>query len=312
MRMHNPPHPGKVLREFLGGVDVTTAARHLKVSRATLSTSSTARLASRPKCRCVFLLRLAPTLPSGMSCRPITIFGAHRERNCRRLNHSIALLRNEDRQTRNTRIMGQSANVHSGAAVVAIDNALEKIRNIADEDDSQLLGSLIQAGGLFSPVFAVLAALKGVIDISEVKVRIWTAIRSLCDELEKARDRWPVDAESALKNSVWFKKAVQVLIEESLRAPNEERAVLLAKAAAHGCFPSHENMHRQEDLASYIRDLALLGEDDIQMLKLLRMLTRTCSRTIRICVIQIDSRSTTIPSNSRRINCISILTTALP
>lgn len=37
MRMHNPPHPGKVLREFLGEVDVTTAARHLKVSRATLS-----------------------------------------------------------------------------------------------------------------------------------------------------------------------------------------------------------------------------------------------------------------------------------
>jgi addiction module HigA family antidote len=37
MRMHNPPHPGKVLREFLGDVDVTTAAAHLRVSRATLS-----------------------------------------------------------------------------------------------------------------------------------------------------------------------------------------------------------------------------------------------------------------------------------
>jgi len=37
MRMHNPPHPGKVLREFLGDIDVTSAARHLQVSRATLS-----------------------------------------------------------------------------------------------------------------------------------------------------------------------------------------------------------------------------------------------------------------------------------
>ena len=37
MRMHKPPHPGKVIREFLGDVDVTTAAKHLKVSRATLS-----------------------------------------------------------------------------------------------------------------------------------------------------------------------------------------------------------------------------------------------------------------------------------
>ena len=37
MRMHNPPHPGKVLREFLGDIDVTAAARHLQVSRAALS-----------------------------------------------------------------------------------------------------------------------------------------------------------------------------------------------------------------------------------------------------------------------------------
>jgi hypothetical protein len=129
---------------------------------------------------------------------------------------------------------------------------------------------LLQAGGLFSPVIAVIAVAKGVLDISEVKARIWTAIRSLCDELEKIRDRWPPDAESALKNSMWFKKVVQVLMEESLRAPSEERAILLARAAAHGCFPNDENRHRQEDLASYIRDLVQLGEDDIQMLKLLR------------------------------------------
>jgi len=153
---------------------------------------------------------------------------------------------------------------------MAIDNALEKTRNITNEDDSELLSSLLQAGSLFSPIIAVLAAIKGVIDISEVKIRIWAAIRSLCDELERIRDRWPADAESALKDSVWFKKAVQVLMEESLRAPTEERAVLLAKAAAHGCFPNHENKHRQEDLASYIRDLAQLGEDDVQMLRLLR------------------------------------------
>ena len=152
---------------------------------------------------------------------------------------------------------------------MAIDNAIEKVRNIANEDDSELLGSLLQAGGLFSPVIAVLAAVKGAVDISQVKARIWAAINSLCDELEKIRDRWPTDAESALKESVWFKKAVQVLMEESLRAPSEERAVLLARAAAHGCFPNHENKHRQEDLASYIRDLAQLGEDDIQMLRLL-------------------------------------------
>lgn len=35
--MHNPPHPGKVLREYLGTMDVSQAASRLKVSRTTLS-----------------------------------------------------------------------------------------------------------------------------------------------------------------------------------------------------------------------------------------------------------------------------------
>ena len=37
MRMHNPPHPGRVLREYLGDIGVSTAAAHLRVTRVTLS-----------------------------------------------------------------------------------------------------------------------------------------------------------------------------------------------------------------------------------------------------------------------------------
>lgn len=35
--MYNPPHPGLVLREYLGDVSVTSAAEHLGVTRAALS-----------------------------------------------------------------------------------------------------------------------------------------------------------------------------------------------------------------------------------------------------------------------------------
>ena len=35
--MHNPPHLGKILRDALGDMDVTTAAKKLHVSRTTLS-----------------------------------------------------------------------------------------------------------------------------------------------------------------------------------------------------------------------------------------------------------------------------------
>lgn len=35
--MYNPPHPGKVLREYLGGMEVSDAASRLGTSRTTLS-----------------------------------------------------------------------------------------------------------------------------------------------------------------------------------------------------------------------------------------------------------------------------------
>jgi len=37
MRMFNPPHPGEVLRDYLGGVSVTDSAKHLRVTRVALS-----------------------------------------------------------------------------------------------------------------------------------------------------------------------------------------------------------------------------------------------------------------------------------
>lgn len=35
--MFNPPHPGAVLREYLGAIEVSEAAARLRVSRTTLS-----------------------------------------------------------------------------------------------------------------------------------------------------------------------------------------------------------------------------------------------------------------------------------
>lgn len=36
-KMNNPPHPGEVLREYLGNVTVTDAAQQLGVNRVTLT-----------------------------------------------------------------------------------------------------------------------------------------------------------------------------------------------------------------------------------------------------------------------------------
>jgi hypothetical protein len=83
------------------------------------------------------------------------------------------------------------------------------------------------------------------------------------------QDNLPKDVESVLEQP-WFKRAATALMMEAATAVGEEDARLLARVAAHGCFPRESDRHRQEDLASYIRDLARLGTDDIQLLKLLR------------------------------------------
>lgn len=47
--MHNPPHPGKVIREYLGDTPIAAAASKLKVARSTLSRIVTCRTGISPE-----------------------------------------------------------------------------------------------------------------------------------------------------------------------------------------------------------------------------------------------------------------------
>jgi antitoxin HigA-1 len=49
MRMHNPPHPGEVIREFLGTMTVSAAAKHLGVGRVTFSRVLNGKAAVSPE-----------------------------------------------------------------------------------------------------------------------------------------------------------------------------------------------------------------------------------------------------------------------
>jgi antitoxin HigA-1 len=49
MRMHNPPHPGEVIREYLGDISVSAAAQHLGVGRVTLSRVLNGKAAVSPE-----------------------------------------------------------------------------------------------------------------------------------------------------------------------------------------------------------------------------------------------------------------------
>ena len=152
---------------------------------------------------------------------------------------------------------------------MAIDNPVDKIREILGEEDDELLGALIQVGSVFGPVTAVAAAVKSMVDGRDRHHRVCSAIRALCMELESLRAVLPNNATAAL-NSDWFRRAVQVMMQEAARSMNDEKARQLGIAVAHGCFPKGDNARRQEDLATYIHDLARLGSDDVQVLKLLR------------------------------------------
>jgi hypothetical protein len=152
---------------------------------------------------------------------------------------------------------------------MAIDKPTDKIRELAKDPDFDASGAALQFGSIFSPAFKVFNLAKGMLDSAARTEKVLIAIRALCDEFDRVDSHRREDIEDFIGRD-WFKKAVVVLVEEAARAPHEDRARLLARVAAHGCFPTGHDARRQQDLASYIHDLARLGEDDVQMLRLLR------------------------------------------
>jgi addiction module HigA family antidote len=71
MRMYNPPHPGSVLRDYLQGVSVTNAARHLGVTRVALSRvlNGSAGISADMALRLSDALGTSPDLWSGMQAQ---------------------------------------------------------------------------------------------------------------------------------------------------------------------------------------------------------------------------------------------------
>jgi antitoxin HigA-1 len=92
MQMFNPPHPGKVLREYLENVSVTAAARHLGVTRAALSRilNGGSGISAAMALRLADALGTSPELWSGMQAE-YDLWQASKKR--RRKIAPLALLR---------------------------------------------------------------------------------------------------------------------------------------------------------------------------------------------------------------------------
>jgi antitoxin HigA-1 len=71
MRMHNPPHPGRVLREYLGTRSVTDTAAHLGVTRVAMSRilNGSAGISADMALRLAEALGTSPELWSGMQAQ---------------------------------------------------------------------------------------------------------------------------------------------------------------------------------------------------------------------------------------------------
>jgi addiction module HigA family antidote len=71
MRMFNPPHPGTVLREYLGDVPVTVAAKHLGITRVALSRilNAKAGISAEMALRLADALGTSPELWAGMQAQ---------------------------------------------------------------------------------------------------------------------------------------------------------------------------------------------------------------------------------------------------
>jgi antitoxin HigA-1 len=71
MRMFNPPHPGTVLRDYLDSVPVTAAAKHLGITRVSLSRilNGSAGISAEMALRLSEALGTSPELWTGMQAQ---------------------------------------------------------------------------------------------------------------------------------------------------------------------------------------------------------------------------------------------------
>jgi antitoxin HigA-1 len=92
MRMHNPPHPGSVLRDYLGETSVTDAARHLGVTRVALSRilNGAAGISADMALRLADALGTSPDLWIGMQAHYDLWQASKRRRRLPRLGASAA------------------------------------------------------------------------------------------------------------------------------------------------------------------------------------------------------------------------------
>jgi hypothetical protein len=86
---------------------------------------------------------------------------------------------------------------------MAIDDPLEKIRQLAKDRDFDGIGASLQAGAIFSPVFKVFSVAKGIADSYKKGEKVTIAIHALCDELQRIQDQWPKDLESAFETDAF-------------------------------------------------------------------------------------------------------------
>jgi addiction module HigA family antidote len=94
MRMFNPPHPGTVLRDYLSDVSVTVAAKHLGITRATLSRilNGSAGISAEMALRLSEALGTSPELWIGMQAQyDLWQASRSRRRKVARLPHKSGL-----------------------------------------------------------------------------------------------------------------------------------------------------------------------------------------------------------------------------
>jgi len=103
MRMHNPPHPGSVLRDYLGDLSVTEAAAHLGITRAALSRilNGSAGISADMALRLADALGTSPDLWLGMQSQHDLWRASQRRRT------KVSRFRTQTRQTR-TRITAKA------------------------------------------------------------------------------------------------------------------------------------------------------------------------------------------------------------
>jgi len=148
---------------------------------------------------------------------------------------------------------------------MAIDNPYDAIAKAYKDDSDQILSRILDVFGHFEPLTGAVNVVRKQFSREATIARVTALLSQLVEDIQ--RDGAEIKDLTQRVESPEFAETIIAAVNESIRTTSLEKVKRFAKVLGHS-LTSHRNV-QWDEAAAYIRDIAQLTEQDVNVLRIL-------------------------------------------